>query len=75
MKINNMLLFRGGILDVVIMLDSFSRGVKRLNTNAGNDYHHDAQYKWETKMVLKNYDMMLIYLKHILGGILVIVIL
>jgi hypothetical protein len=27
MKINNMLLL-GGILDVVIMLDSFSRGVK-----------------------------------------------
>lgn len=48
-KVENMLNKGNGLSDVLIMLNSFSRGTKRLKTNITCDSRHEKQYQWTEK--------------------------
>ncbi len=47
-KVNHMYYKGAGFLDIISMLDSFKRGVKRLKT-AQTNYYHEKQYEWTDK--------------------------
>ena len=48
-KVENMLNKGAGMKDVIIMLNSFSRGTKRLRTSNSNTFIHERQYNWVNK--------------------------
>ncbi len=48
-KIEHIIFYRGGLKDVVIMLNSFNKGVKRLKTCGKSDYVHERQYNHTDK--------------------------
>lgn len=48
-KVTNMMDKGAGFLDVITMLNSFSRGTKRLKTNITCDSRHDEQYQYTDK--------------------------
>lgn len=48
-KISCMLYKGGGLRDVIIMLNSFSNGPKRLRSNPYGEREHDGYYDWTSK--------------------------
>ena len=48
-KIEHMYYKGSGLKDIVIMLDSFKRGIKRLKTCQSSHSTHDRQYNWTEK--------------------------
>ena len=47
-KVEHMLFYKSGLLDVIMMLNSFSKGVKAVGGNK-DSYTHDKQYQWTDK--------------------------
>jgi hypothetical protein len=45
-KVEHILFYRGGLKDVIDMLDSFKKGVKNLKT-AQNNHDHEKQYSYK----------------------------
>lgn len=48
-KVEHMLFYRGGLKDVLSMLQSFSRGTKRLRSNYNADSRHENHYEYTDK--------------------------